>query len=171
MIRVVEPLVCGAALLAFAIWLADRGHGALAAVSIVLANANFARRPMRQDAAILVGILCFSSACSDEGGRPLPPPVENIATCGDNIVSHSEQCEPGVILPGNAYCEVIGAMVGFDFYPSGFVRCNDDCTYNFWSCDGCGNGVVDSLIGEQCDDGNWEDGDGCTRHCFREEDS
>jgi cysteine-rich repeat protein len=31
---------------------------------------------------------------------------------------------------------------------------------------GCGNGIIEK--GEQCDDGNNADGDGCSAHCARE---
>jgi cysteine-rich repeat protein len=32
----------------------------------------------------------------------------------------------------------------------------------------CGDGIVTYTNGEQCDDGNTEDGDGCSAHCFNE---
>ena len=34
---------------------------------------------------------------------------------------------------------------------------------------GCGDGVVSTSIGEECDDGNHEDGDGCTATCTVEQ--
>ncbi|MCG8423502.1 MAG: DUF2341 domain-containing protein [Proteobacteria bacterium] len=34
-----------------------------------------------------------------------------------------------------------------------------------WVCRACGDGVFDARAGEQCDDGNTEDGDGCSADC------
>ena len=34
------------------------------------------------------------------------------------------------------------------------------------TCTSCGNGILDA--GEMCDDGNWVDGDGCSKGCILE---
>ena len=33
----------------------------------------------------------------------------------------------------------------------------------------CGNGILEELLGEQCDDGNNKSGDGCSQYCMKEE--
>jgi len=53
--------------------------------------------------------------------------------------------------------------------PGGYLDCAADChgldTSRCWSC---GNGHIEPLAGEQCDDGNAEVGDGCTPECRSE---
>lgn len=34
-----------------------------------------------------------------------------------------------------------------------------------WGCDNCGNSIVEAEEGEECDDGNFDDGDGCSSLC------
>jgi cysteine-rich repeat protein len=73
------------------------------------------------------------------GAVRIPFPV-----CGDGVVSGDagETCDP----PGE---------------PAGEPNeCREDCTY-------CGDGVLD--FGEECDDGNNTDGDGCDAYCMIEE--
>ena len=65
-----------------------------------------------------------------------------VAVCGDGTLHpQCEQCDDGV---GNS-----------DVAPD---ACRTDCTLPR-----CGDGVVDG--GEECDDGNQESCDGCSRHC------
>jgi cysteine-rich repeat protein len=62
--------------------------------------------------------------------------------CGDDEINQpNETCEP----PGS---EIIPGII-----------CRDDCTY-------CGDGILDA--GEDCDDGNNTDGDGCSAVCTNE---
>ena len=66
-----------------------------------------------------------------------------LSICGDGIVDPGETCDPpGSTLPGGAICR-------------------DDCTF-------CGDGLVQARDGEQCDDGNNRNGDGCSATCDRE---
>ena len=61
-------------------------------------------------------------------------------SCGDGNIDPGETCDP----PG---------------LPEGEPNeCRDDCTY-------CGDGNIDTSAGEQCDDGNNMDGDGCDATC------
>ena len=65
------------------------------------------------------------------------------ADCGNGIVGCDEACDDG---PDNS--DVVQGA------------CRTDC-----SLAGCGDSVVDYTLSEQCDDGNLEDGDGCSAAC------
>jgi cysteine-rich repeat protein len=60
--------------------------------------------------------------------------------CGNGVIEPGEQCDP----PG--------------------PNCSADCSSNLT----CGNGVVDVSTGEQCDDGNLRNHDGCDSKCRTE---
>ncbi|MEL7305240.1 MAG: DUF4215 domain-containing protein [Myxococcota bacterium] len=62
--------------------------------------------------------------------------------CGDGFVSRDEECDDGFNL---------------GLAPN---ACAEGCTLPT-----CGNGIVDDLFGEECDDGNSDDSDGCTVQC------
>lgn len=78
------------------------------------------------------------SSSSDDGASSSSS--DGAATCGDGIVSGSEDCD-GVDL-GGATCASIG-MTG------GTLACADDCTFDTSACAFCGNGTIDE--GEVCD--------------------
>ena len=63
--------------------------------------------------------------------------------CGDGVVSNGEQCDDG-------------AQNG-----SGYGHCQATCTLG----PRCGDGTIQALAGEQCDDGNAGSGDGCSATC------
>jgi cysteine-rich repeat protein len=54
----------------------------------------------------------------------------------------------------------IRGQIGFDTPVSG-----DGCSANCKSDETCGNGVIDTVTGEACDDGNLAGGDGCDATC------
>ncbi|MEZ4366296.1 MAG: DUF4215 domain-containing protein [Kofleriaceae bacterium] len=60
------------------------------------------------------------------------------------------RCGDGVVDPGEACDDPTGEA------------CNPGCTSDLT----CGNGIVDTAVGEQCDDGNDADTDGCTTACM-----
>jgi cysteine-rich repeat protein len=62
-------------------------------------------------------------------------------TCGDGILSGSEVCDDSNVIAGDG--------------------CRADCR----GVEVCGDGLTDTLKGEQCDDGNTTDGDGCSATC------
>lgn len=66
------------------------------------------------------------------------------AVCGDHVLAGSEQCDDG----GQT------------------AECDADCTLVR-----CGDSVVNTASGEECDDGNPIDGDGCTSRCVVEPDT
>jgi cysteine-rich repeat protein len=92
--------------------------------------------------------------------------------CGNGILNPGEDCDDGntrsgdgcsadcrsIELCGNGIvdigetCDTAGAS----------ARCDPDCTLPL-----CGDGLLNVLAGEQCDDGNLTNGDGCESNCTR----
>ncbi len=70
------------------------------------------------------------------------PTCDGVQVCGDGVVQGSEVCEDGNFIGGDG--------------------CSADCL----SDETCGNGYLDSVVGETCDDGNTVDGDGCQADCI-----
>jgi cysteine-rich repeat protein len=83
-----------------------------------------------------IGLAGLSAGCSDDDGGTGP-------FCGNGIVEAGEACDDGA--------------ANSDTTPG---ACRTDC-----SDPGCGDNVVDPSLGEQCDDGNTVDGDGCDSLC------
>lgn len=87
------------------------------------------------------------SVCDVEGNcrqfsssfRTTPPPPE--PNCGDRNVDEGEECDAG--------------------YQTS--SCDRDCTLVI-----CGDGIINDVAGEQCDDLNLDDGDGCSSICTLE---
>lgn len=71
-----------------------------------------------------------------------------ISICGDSLVNFGEQCD----VPGETgeYSETIIGR-----------QCDVDCTFGPY----CGDGILQSQFGEECDDGNNTDGDFCAADC------
>ncbi len=69
-------------------------------------------------------------------------------TCGDGIVEGAEMCEPSLSDGCTPTCQFAPKCTG-----------SGECT------SACGDGLV---LGEQCDDGNTLDGDGCSATCTPE---
>jgi cysteine-rich repeat protein len=81
---------------------------------------------------------------NDGGYGECGPMCREGPRCGDGVVQMSrEQCDDGVNDGGYGEC-AMGCRLG----PR------------------CGDGTVNG--GEQCDDGNGQNGDGCTTTCLRE---
>ncbi|MFH2007732.1 MAG: fibrinogen-like YCDxxxxGGGW domain-containing protein, partial [bacterium] len=122
-----------------------------------------------------------SAACIDEDGSP---------TCGNGIWEAGEQCDDGNTTNldgcsdtcqveyecGDGVCETTrgescpvcpqdccpcGDAVCDDALGETCGMCRDDC------CPDCGNGILDA--GEECDDGNLTDNDGCDHVCEDED--
>ncbi len=74
--------------------------------------------------------------------------------CGNGVAEPGEDCD-GSDLRGRS-CTDLGLG-------SGRLRCNSDCRFDTSQCATCGDGHLDS--GEECDDGNMADGDGCNAAC------
>ena len=80
---------------------------------------------------------------------------QTVQTCGDGMLDPGEACDEG--------------MNGGLFTPSGFSS-QRECagTSESVPCTFCGDGVVQAANGEECDDGNDIDGDGCDSACADE---
>ncbi len=103
--------------------------------------------PFCGDGNIDPGEICDDGNRNDLDGcnNACQPPSIVPPSCGDGIVHPhlGETCEPGMVLPPTD-----GGAVD--------RSCRDDCSY-------CGDAIVDA--NEECDDGNDDDGDGCTNAC------
>jgi cysteine-rich repeat protein len=100
-------------------------------------------------------------------------------TCGDGIVTRYEACDDGIndgryggCMPG---CHGLGPFCGDDQVEPGVEDCDDGRNLSTYGQPGCGpgcrnvprcgDGRIDSLYSEACDDGNQIDNDGCTNDC------
>ena len=80
-------------------------------------------------------------------------------------------CGDGVINEGVEVCEIGESNICYEEGYSGEEFCNDTCT-GFDVCipnEFCGDGIVQEQAGEQCDDSNNDNDDGCSEICEVEE--
>lgn len=81
-----------------------------------------------------------------------------MVSCGDGTIGVGEACDDGnQITETCAYGDADGCQV-----------CNANCLSIAGATSSCGDGIVDSSNGEQCDDGNTASGDGCSATCTTE---
>ncbi|MEM9453983.1 MAG: hypothetical protein AAGF11_07375 [Myxococcota bacterium] len=81
----------------------------------------------------------WDEGCGDAAFTICPEVCDN---CGDGAInSPVEECDDGIET----------------------AACNDNCTLSM-----CGDGIVNTSAGEQCDDGNGMNGDGCDDQCMNE---
>jgi len=90
---------------------------------------------------IEVRICDLESNCRDFSGSFRTTPPAPPPNCGDKNVDEGEDCDDG----------------------NQTETCDRDCTYV-----SCGDGVINDVAGEQCDDFNKIDGDGCSSSCALE---
>jgi cysteine-rich repeat protein len=89
--------------------------------------------------------------------------------CGNGVLDLGEQCDDGNQIDGDgcsAACRLEVCGNGFldpgeqcDFFGQ-TAFCDSDCTFPV-----CGDGLINPAAGEQCDDGNAVNGDGCSAQC------
>jgi len=103
---------------------------------------------------------CGNGLC-EHGEDPLICPEDCRAVCGNGAVEPGEQCDDGNTTSGDgcsATCQVEqscgNGVCGPGENP---LTCPEDCRAV------CGNGALEP--GEQCDDGNTANGDGCSATC------
>jgi cysteine-rich repeat protein len=94
-----------------------------------------------------------------------------LESCGDGIVQGNlnEFCDDGNNIESDACVNCLPAQCGDGFLQAGVEECDpllvslpcnpNDCQFF------CGDGVVDTVLGEECEDGNNSDGDGCNNDC------
>lgn len=73
-----------------------------------------------------------------------------VSICGDQIVNPGEECDVPTASSSNAYSTSIAGR-----------NCNSLCEFAPY----CGDAILQTLFGEQCDDGNNADGDFCAADC------
>ncbi|MFC1599892.1 hypothetical protein ACFL3T_02585 [Patescibacteria group bacterium] len=103
------------------------------------------------------GTLACNSTCDDYN-------TSGCTTCGDGNVDPGEECDGNDLDQEN--CPGLG-------FTGGNLNCYANCTYDTSQCNGapieiCGNNVIDP--GEECDDGDRLNGDGCDENCMNEPD-
>jgi len=96
------------------------------------------------------GIQFCSVDCKDFG-----PCIDESGICGDGIITIGEDCDPPQPLCGASY----GESCQF---------CNAFCKNTTFEGGFCGDGNVDDAHGEECDDNNLANGDGCSSSCLIE---
>jgi cysteine-rich repeat protein len=92
------------------------------------------------------------------------------AACGDNIVQMGEACDDGNVVATDACTDTCAAAkCGDKIVWAGKETCDDgvqtalcdaDCT-----APACGDGVLNTLVAEECDDANLVNNDGCSATC------
>lgn len=77
--------------------------------------------------------------------------------CGDGTVNVAEECDDG---------NTITEMCSYGYTQC--TVCTSSCEFGQGQTHYCGDGVLQSNFGEQCDDGNNNNGDGCSSACLDE---
>jgi len=121
------------------------------------------------------GVVGASEACDDgnvaaSDGCSATCTVETGWTCSGGPSNCDPICGNGVAIPGVEECD--GADLRSTTctslgYAGGTLGCSAACVFDVTACTRgtCGNSIVESAAGEECDDGNAADFDGCTRAC------
>lgn len=125
---------------------------------------------------------CTLPSCGDnvtDTGEQCDPPDGSICdvdctflNCGNGVLDVGEECDDGAAnsntLPDACRTDCTNPGCGDDVIDSGetcddggeSAICDDDCTLVL-----CPDGNVNTAAGEQCDDNNVVDGDGCDSNC------
>ena len=109
--------------------------------------------------------------CQDWGSPGMMNSMCVPQVCGNGNVEPGEQCEP----PNTATCTADCQIVINEDCGDGKLDAGEDCEPpNTETCDAncktivpclCGNLKLEPECDEECDDGNYDDGDGCTWDC------
>ena len=88
---------------------------------------------------LVFGVVLFLAGCEAD--------VNTVQSCGDGFVDPGEECDlenlDGESCAGLGYYDLLGTL-----------RCAPDCRFDVSACGGrCGDGIVDDLEGEQCEEG------------------
>ena len=87
----------------------------------------------------------------------------NYYQCGNSVIDVGEVCDGG---SGGSSGAVACTINGYN----GYKTCRSDCLgyNNCFATEKCGDKIVQNAAGEQCDDGNLINGDGCSATCKKE---
>ncbi len=113
-------------------------------------------------------ILEFSEECDDGNtanadGCSAECELENPELCGNTIINPGEQCDDGNHTAADGCgptCQLEPVCDGDEDCPYPFLCENNFCALQ------CGNDELQPQLGEQCDDGNLANGDGCSDLCL-----
>ncbi|MBO4349834.1 MAG: DUF4886 domain-containing protein, partial [Proteobacteria bacterium] len=101
--------------------------------------------------------------CSKPGNSCVEDPEEIEIVCGDGSLAEGEDCDDGNTDDGDGCTSDCHVEEGWECSQPG-----NPCTEKPVDAEAvCGDGEL--AEGEDCDDGNTEDGDGCTSDCHTEE--
>lgn len=113
------------------------------------------------------GSACPSGTVCHVRGCLAPSQVAACATAGENTACSTEGIADGICSAGA--CVAAGCGNGLreatEQCDDGNRTDRDGCAANCLSDETCGNGFLDTLMGEACDDGNDVPGDGCQADC------
>ncbi len=125
-------------------------------------DANCRRIPTCGD-----GFVDPGEECDPPNGTTCDANCQRIPVCGDGFVDGSEECDPPNGTTCDESCQRIpicgdGFVDGSEECDEGgeSATCDADCTFAV-----CGDGTLNVTAGEQCDDGNTNNGDGCSSTC------
>lgn len=94
---------------------------------------------------------------SDDTGSEVGDSETGYDTSGDSETVTAD-CGDGFVTMGQEECDGDGKGIGGET-----ATCDQDCTVAE-----CGDKTVNASAGEFCDDGDFDDGDGCDSECHRE---
>lgn len=111
------------------------------------------------------------AGCDDTGDAPECTPIDPCVDLACDPIFDAPLCDGDLLL----FCED-DAELGCAYYRATdcteedpAFTCVDDGFGVFCEEDPCGDGIFDGFVGEECDDGNTDDGDGCSSICTLED--
>jgi len=126
---------------------------------------------------ICLEVACVESTCGDGfvdtgGGEFCDPPAADgcLEDCGKPCATDTDCPDDGNPCNGTEYCAVFTETCARRDPLSDGSECDGEagliCVSSTCQESICGDGYEDSAAGEECDDGNFTDGDGCNRNCL-----
>lgn len=113
-----------------------------------------------------IRVMFYESMVGSSDMNRYTPPYLTVtfnAGCGNGIIEGNEVCEIG----NSLFCQTVEKNIYGTSY-DGRKYCKNDCSGYGECIANCGNGNVEYGYGEECDDGNHANGDGCNYWCRKE---